>query len=256
MINRTTGLLFASIALATTGATHAATLTLSYGVSSGNNGASASFLFDDVSNTMKLTLTNTGTANNATPWLTGVFYNLSKNGSSVAVTLATNSVALASGSSAVWNAGNAGGALVAYGGSFTPGNMWGYQNNATVASNTYTNALSCVGAVSGFSIINPTGAPGNGLDGDGGGLLASGQTSVPGHGNAWDVFYRDSLVFTYSLGDFDLANDLFDVNGVTFAWNSDFAVILPATVVPVPLPVALAGAGLVLGGLLRRRLKK
>jgi len=61
-------------AMCVTAATHASSVT--YALNSGTYQASATFLFDDATNTLGIQLVNTGAGTNGNGWLTGLFFDL------------------------------------------------------------------------------------------------------------------------------------------------------------------------------------
>lgn len=217
--------------------------TLSYVASGGAYQAKATFNFSG--STLSVALTNQSQDSAALPWLTGLVFDLTKGGQSVALSKSMIT-SVSAGGSTVWLGGDPNQAGTP---AWSPGQLWGFKNSIQG----YTNALSCVGA----SLFNGSDTifgpyPGNNLDGSGGAILSALETGFNGHNwsansgnpNSANIFYQDTLTFTFDLSSIGLPQGDWGLGDVDFRWGSGFE-NQQLVVVPIPAPALLAGLGLI-----------
>ena len=241
----------AAVLTALAGNAYADELSFEFALSNGTQSASANFTFDAGARTLTISLTNTMTSNDGPNWLTGLFFNLAGVDTPIAPSAANGQMITLEGPDEHYpyqhqhpNAGN-------------PANFWAYRNDLSgelpFGDQQYGLGAAGLDIFGLQDMINYPNIPGDILPqpaGSDGGILANiGGLSVP-EGHEGRPFVLGSLLFEFLLPEgFVLAQA--GVGNIAFIFGTGFE---ETVLIPLPLPIAMAAAGLMIVVFFRRRL--
>ncbi len=242
------------------GVAHADQVSFSASLTNGTQSATASFIFDDVADTLTVVLRNTMTTNGGPQWLTGLFWNLA-GADGLNITPAGDPDSRVDGSMITLS----GTTRTTYN-EVDVGHFWAYRDNldsvdygefldSAFGGTTRQYGLGAAGfdVFSQSDILNLQGGPTPQPDGTDGGILADIVIlEVPG-GHEGKPFALASLEFLFDLGpDFELSNfGGLAVTDVAFVFGTGFD---ETVLVPLPPAVWAGAVGLVGVVALRRRI--
>jgi hypothetical protein len=227
--------------------------TITINGSNGAQSASATFAFSNSGgqNKVDITLTNTMTANSNPGWLTGLFFDIAGAPTLTADAVAASMITLNGTTQTAYN-------------DHTIGQFWAFRDgvNAGGPLNGQQYGLGCAG----FGIFGPSdmiqgGGPNPQPDGSDGGIVGNfAGVSVPG-GHEGRPLALGSVSFSFLLdSNFDVNNGV--VDNVAFVFGTSLSEVVingdgpPPPMVPVPMALPMAVAGLVGVGIYRRRSTK
>jgi hypothetical protein len=226
--------------------------TITINGSNGAKSASASFAFSNSGgqNQVQITLTNTMTANSNPGWLCGLFFDIAGAPTLTADSVAASMITLNGTTQTAYN-------------DHTIGQFWAYRDgvNAGGPLNGQQYGLGCAG----FGIFGPSdmiegGGPNPQPDGSDGGIIGDfAGVTVPG-GHQGRPLALGAVTFNFLLDDsFDVDNA--SVDNVAFVFGTSLTEVVvpgdpPPPLVPVPMALPMAVAGLAGVAVYRRRATK
>lgn len=223
--------------------------TITISKTNGSQSASAEFAFSNNGgqNQLELTLTNTMTSNSNPGWLCGLFFDIAGSPTLSAPTAASSMITLTGTTQNAYS-------------DHTIDQFWAYRGDISGALSGQQYGLGAAG----FGVFGPGdmitgGGPNPQPDGSDGGIIGNfaGVTVPPGHQGR--PLALGSITFTFLLDStFDVDNA--SVDNIAFVFGTSFSEIIlngeEPPIIPVPMAMPMAVAGLVGVVVARRRIVK